>query len=128
MTSKIWKYSTDYTSDAGTAINPYVVTPDFILSGRNKDTRYGSLWVYAEPTTQFSSMTVTYYLNKSDTAYKTIQVPLTADSLYPNMYIKQRINSDLFKSRFRTIGFKFSNFSKLYGFDYLFGNYKESDK
>ncbi len=124
----IWRYSTDYTDDNGESINSFVQTPDYITSSRNVDTKFGSLWVYSEPSSIYSNLTVSAYINKGTTAYKTFTVPQSPVDNYNSMFIKNKIVCDLTMDRFRTIAWEFSGFSKLYGFDMNYTAYEEGEK
>jgi hypothetical protein len=128
INTDIWSYSKDYTTDNGIAIEPYVWTPDFIPVNRSQDTKYKSLWVYNEPSTVFSSMTVTVHINKNPAAHKTMVIDNTPVSDYEEMFIKSRLNNELLHGRFRTVSFKFSGFSKLFGFDFEYGFYNAGEK
>lgn len=127
--SKIWKYSTDYTTDAGIPINPMAHTPDYIPSSRLNDTKFLSLWVYLEPTSLYAGTTLYYYINKADTAYKDVNIPLASYANFDDMFIKYKVPSDLeFTRGLKLISFKFVNFSRLYGFDFLYSTWKEGEK
>jgi len=128
MTTDIWEYSRDYDTDNGQSIRPYICTPDFIPVSRDRDAKYKTMWVYGEPTTVFADMTIDLYINKNPAAYKTMTVPNDPVTNYEEMFIKKRLNNSIIHDRFRTVSFKISNFTKLYGYDFTFGGYNMGEK
>ena len=123
---RINKYSDDYTDDNGVAIAPYIKTKDYDFMTFINDKYFADLWVYAEPSTVFSSMTVSFYLNKLTTAEKTNYVSLAADSSFPNRPIVSKLRNPA--DRFRYISFSIKNFTKLYGINFFYGLHSLGEK
>ena len=123
---KIYKYSSDFTNDDGTAIVPYIKTKDFDFGSNINDKYFNTLWIYAKPTTVFSTMTVNYIINKSNVYISTISVSLTADTSYPDYPIIAKIKRPT--DRFRYINFRISDFDTLYGLVFKFGYELEGNR
>jgi hypothetical protein len=113
------KFSSDYTTDNGSLIRPYVQTPDYLLATRANDCQFNELWAYADPSVIYSSMTVQCYLNKNSVAFSTntMNISLTPGS-YANMFVRLRAKRPI--DRFRSISLKIENFERFYGLDFIF--------
>lgn len=125
-TFQINKYSDDYTDDNGTSLSPFIKTKDYSFDTFINDKYFADLWVYAEPSIVFSSMTVSFYLNKLTAAASTKYISLIADSTYPDKPIISKTRNPA--DRFRYINFRISNFNKLYGLFFKYGIHSEGEK
>lgn len=123
---QINKYSEDYTTDNGAAITPFIKTKDYDFDTFINDKYFSDLWVYAEPSVVFSTMTVSFYLNKQTTAKATESISLLANGTYPNSSIISKIRNSA--DRWRYINFKVSNFNKFYGLLFKYGYHSEGNK
>ena len=125
-TAKIYKYSDTFTTDDGASIAPFIRTKDYDFGTWTEDKYNTDLWISAEPSVVYSSTTINYYTNKKMITSYTDTLSLTANSTYTDMPLSGRYRRTIDRARF--VGWRISNFDKLYGILFRFGIHAEREE